>query len=166
MLGKRGLCPRCRAPIEVPDEAPEAYSGKQVGGPVEDAPVTPAANPPSSGVRDTRPCPACGESILRAAQKCRFCGEFLDGRRRSPTGGASGERPANHLVQAIFTALCCCVPFGIVSIVYATQVDSKWNQGDGEGARVASDKARFWSNLGIGLGLLAIAIQIVIGLAA
>ena len=29
-------------------------------------------------------------------------------------------RPDNYLVVAILTTICCCMPFGIVSIVYAS----------------------------------------------
>jgi len=31
----------------------------------------------------------------------------------------------NYLVQAILCTICCCLPFGIVAIVYAAQVNGK-----------------------------------------
>jgi TM2 domain-containing membrane protein YozV len=33
---------------------------------------------------DKKICPFCAESIQQAANKCRFCGEFLDERRDAP----------------------------------------------------------------------------------
>jgi hypothetical protein len=51
----------------------------------------------------------------------------------------------NHLVWAIVTTLLCCLPLGVVSIVYAAQVDGKRAAGDIAGAYAASDKARFWA---------------------
>ena len=35
--------------------------------------------------------------------------------------GQGGPRPniPNHLVKAIISTICCCIPFGIVAIVFA-----------------------------------------------
>jgi hypothetical protein len=52
--------------------------------------------------------------------------------------------PNNHLALAIITTVLCCLPPGIVSIVYATQVNSKWQAGDYEGAKRASKNAQLW----------------------
>ncbi len=51
----------------------------------------------------------------------------------------------NQMAWAILTTLFCCLPLGIVSIVYAAQVDGRRAAGDIEGARTASEKARFWA---------------------
>ncbi|MEZ6068959.1 MAG: CD225/dispanin family protein [Pirellulales bacterium] len=64
-----------------------------------------------------------------------------------------GEIP-NYLVQAILVTLCCCLPFGIVGIVYAAQVKPKVAAGDYAGAKSASDSAKMWCMIGFGLGLL------------
>lgn len=65
-----------------------------------------------------------------------------------PTGPhASKEFVPNNLVWAILSTLLCCLPLGIVSIVYATQVDGLRAAGDIVGARAAADKARFWAIL-------------------
>ncbi|MBI3831068.1 MAG: hypothetical protein HY291_16230 [Planctomycetes bacterium] len=37
--------------------------------------LAPAA---AAATGDTKPCPYCGEQIIKAAKKCRFCGEFLN----------------------------------------------------------------------------------------
>lgn len=63
-----------------------------------------------------------------------------------PPGPSYGhDYVPNNLVWAILTTLFCCLPLGIVSIVYATQVDGKRAAGDLAGAREAADKARFWA---------------------
>jgi hypothetical protein len=66
-------------------------------------------------------------------------------------GDWSGQPPPyqepipNNLVWAILSTLFCCLPLGIVSIVYAAQVSSKQALGDIAGARQASDNARKWA---------------------
>jgi len=70
-------------------------------------------------------------------------------------GMAPGEKPPNYLVPSILVTLCCCLILGIVAIVYAAQVDSKWNAGDFAGAYQASDNAKKWCWIAFGLGLLA-----------
>jgi hypothetical protein len=58
--------------------------------------------------------------------------------------GAPQGPPDNHLVPAILTTLFCCLPFGIVSIVKSSQVNSKWQVGDYQGAMLASEEAKTW----------------------
>ena len=70
-------------------------------------------------------------------------------RLRPAPGGygspATAARPPdNHLVAAILTTLFCCLPFGIVSIVKSSQVNSKWQAGDYQGAIEASEEAKTW----------------------
>src|SRR5881397_3328153 len=48
----------------------------------------------------------------------------------------------NYLVQAILVTLFCCIPFGIVSIVYAAQVNDKLMRWDYAGAVDSSQKAK------------------------
>jgi uncharacterized membrane protein YozB (DUF420 family) len=62
----------------------------------------------------------------------------------SPYGGqgAQGAPPPNYLVWAILTTILCCLPLGVVSIVFSTQVNSKWALGDVAGAQEASAKAK------------------------
>lgn len=60
-------------------------------------------------------------------------------------GAPAAPKPPNHLVWAILTTLFCCLPFGIVSIVFAAQVDSKYNSGDAAGALQASENAKKWA---------------------
>lgn len=64
---------------------------------------------------------------------------------------ATYERPApppmpdNHLVWAILSTIFCCLPFGVVSIVYATQVENLYLQGRYEEAVDKSNKAFKWA---------------------
>jgi uncharacterized membrane protein YozB (DUF420 family) len=51
----------------------------------------------------------------------------------------------NNLVWAILSTLLCCLPLGIVSIVYAAQVNGKLAAGDVTGAQESADKAKKWA---------------------
>jgi Interferon-induced transmembrane protein len=62
-------------------------------------------------------------------------------------------KPSNYLPWAIATTLLCCLPAGIVSIVFAAQVDGKWNAGDYAGAQASSQKARTWAIVSAVIGL-------------
>lgn len=65
------------------------------------------------------------------------------------------EKPQNYLWLAIGTTLLCCLPCGIVSIVFASKVDSAWNQGNYAGAKEYSDKAKMWGLISAGIGVVA-----------
>ncbi len=68
----------------------------------------------------------------------------------------------NYLVQAILVTIFCCLPVGVVSIVYAAQVNGKAAAGDIEGARRDSKSAKTWAWVSFGLGLAAIGIYLLI----
>ena len=64
-------------------------------------------------------------------------------------------KPDNCLVWAILSTLCCCLPFGIVAIVYAAQVDGKYAAGDYQGAVDSANKAKTWCWVSFGIGIVA-----------
>lgn len=61
--------------------------------------------------------------------------------------------PPNYLVFAILTTIFCCQILGIVSIVFAAQVNSKWASGDFDGALNASKNAKLWAWIAFGSGI-------------
>ena len=73
-----------------------------------------------------------------------------------------GSPPPNNLVWAILVTLFCCLPFGIVSIVYAAQVNGKWQAGDAAGAQESSRKARQWAMYGAITGVVVGIIYIIV----
>ena len=127
-------------------------------------------------------CPNCGTESDENAKFCRNCGKALPsaGKRVTPSNvdsfdatradaeqrGDARAAPAgpaaphgtvphvpNYLVQAILVTIFCCLPFGIVSIVYAAQVNGKVVAGDIAGAREASQKAKTWAWIAFGVAL-------------
>ena len=74
-------------------------------------------------------------------------------------GYGAGQPPNNYLVWAILTTIFCCLPLGVVSIVFSSEVNSKWAMGDAQGALKASNNAR---NFAIASAVAWIAIFVVI----
>ena len=72
----------------------------------------------------------------------------------SAAGPAAGAKIPNYLVQAILVTLCCCLPGGIVAIVYAAQVNSKQTAADIAGAQESSNKAKMWCWISFGVGIV------------
>ena len=60
----------------------------------------------------------------------------------------------NYLVQSILVTLCCCLPFGIVAIIYASKVSNLVAQGNIAGAQEASRLAKMWCWIGFGIGIV------------
>src|SRR3982751_4701399 len=71
-----------------------------------------------------------------------------------PAAGTPTSVP-NYLVLAIIS-LFCCLPLGIVAVIFAAQVNGKVAAGDTAGALDASKKAKMFSYISIGLGLAGI----------
>ncbi len=79
--------------------------------------------------------------------------------------GAYMENIPNYLVPAILSTILCCVPAGIVSIIYAVQVNNKKQVGDLAGAAEASSKAQTWFWVSFGLGLIVIILNVIVAIA-
>jgi hypothetical protein len=71
---------------------------------------------------------------------------------RYPTAGVPAASINTFLLPAILVTFCC-IPFGIPAIVYAAQVKSKLNAGDTAGAMQASQKAKRWCLIALGVGV-------------
>lgn len=61
--------------------------------------------------------------------------------------------PKTWLVESILVTIFCCLPFGVVGIVKASNVEAIWRRGDIVGAEAASQSAGFWTKLGFWIGL-------------
>ncbi len=81
-------------------------------------------------------------------------------------GPPPGPKPNNYLGWAIAATLLCCLPSGVVSIVYAAQVDGKWSRGDWAGAMQSAKNARTWAIVSAVLGIVATIIYVFAVLAA
>lgn len=74
--------------------------------------------------------------------------------------------PDNHLVKAILTTIFCCLPLGVVAIVFAAQVNSTAASGNLEEAYRLSEKANTWGNASLIVGLVVAIIGAILQFAA
>lgn len=75
-----------------------------------------------------------------------------------PGGAATGERIDTWLWQSIVATLLCCLPLGVVGIVFAAQAQSAINVGNLDEARAKASTARTMTLIAVGLGLAGILI--------
>jgi hypothetical protein len=69
-----------------------------------------------------------------------------------PPSSGTHDKVPNYLIPAIISAICC-LPLGIVAIIFAAQVNGKVATGDMAGALNSSKKAKMFSYIAIGLGI-------------
>ena len=68
--------------------------------------------------------------------------------------------PNSNLVWGILTTLFCCLPFGIVSIVFAAKVDGLYASGQYALAQDAADSAKKWAIVSAAVG---VAVGVIVG---
>ncbi|NUR84186.1 MAG: CD225/dispanin family protein [Nonomuraea sp.] len=68
--------------------------------------------------------------------------------------------------MAIISTVLCCLPLGVVSIVFSSQVNTKWAAGDYQGAIDSSEKAKKWwiASMITGGVLIVLYLILVVGL--
>lgn len=71
-------------------------------------------------------------------------------------------KPDSYLVWGILTTIFCCMPFGVVSIVYAEKVDSFWHSGFYQEAYRASRTARNWALAAAITGVVPIVLYLLV----
>ena len=67
----------------------------------------------------------------------------------------------NHLVGAILVTVCCCMPLGVVSILYAAKVNGLLAAGKLKDAQDASKNASTWMWVAFGIGIVSNLIWII-----
>lgn len=69
--------------------------------------------------------------------------------------------PKSWLVESVLVTLFCCLPFGIVGIIYSILISSHYNSGNYEAAEEASRNAGKWTKIGFWIGFSAISLYFI-----
>ena len=131
------ICPACQGPIvlgadvwncgscSTPHHAPcHEQAGSCMA---EDCPAAEAPPPGAGG--ETKACPYCGETVLKAAKKCKHCREILSpalraARERQVKGG-DPKIGRDALIYGIVGLLICQPIFGPIAIVKGVESRKK-----------------------------------------
>ncbi|MCT7658068.1 CD225/dispanin family protein [Mycobacterium deserti] len=83
----------------------------------------------------------------------------------APQGSYPTQQPDSNLVWGILCAVLCCLPLGIVSIVYAAKVSGLWTAGQYAEAQAAADNAKKYAIWGAVAGVVVGIIYAIIAVA-
>lgn len=102
---------------------------------------------PSSEIRETsRHNPPRASTVIREISRQQGTGP--DTGQQQQYAQAPHQQPSvcppSYLALAILSTLLCCLPFGIVAIVFAAKVSGLWRQGRYDEAQSASNTAKNW----------------------
>ena len=84
----------------------------------------------------------------------------------------NGQKPeinyVPYLVLSIISTVCCCLPFGIVGIVFSVKINSAMNAGNYEEAAQNAKMAKIWTIVsfvvGLVVGILYFMFGIIVGI--
>ncbi len=170
------FCPYCGAEQTAAEATGEVYmqqepAGKPEAGTQDSAPVQQG---PDTQSQDTSGTKAQGSSDYGSGYQY---GNYQNGNQNNYQNGSvyqnnyqnagyqtgpsyqqdQGE-PVNwvpYLVLSIISTICCCIPFGIVAIVFSAKINSAVTMGNMEEARKAAKTARIWIIAAFVLGIVA-----------
>lgn len=70
--------------------------------------------------------------------------------------------PKTWLVESILATILCCLPLGIVGIINASKVESKFYAGDIQGSLKASEDAKKWTKIALICGVVVYVVYILL----
>lgn len=93
-------------------------------------------------------CPTCGKELPPNAAQCPWCA--------GQGAAAPSARPSDNgpLIRAILVTLCCCLPCGVVGIVYACKAEGCAKAGDWAGMAQMRQRSKTWTLVGFIGGLI------------
>ncbi|MDR2841274.1 MAG: CD225/dispanin family protein [Paludibacter sp.] len=96
-------------------------------------------------------CQNCGAEVADEAVVCVKCGCAVNGAKATD----ASKPPKTWLVQSILATIFCCLPLGIVGIINASKVESKFYAGEVDEANRLSAQAAKWTKWGFWIGLIS-----------
>lgn len=125
-------------------------------------------------------CPYCRTENAEQETRCSRCGSSLE---PIPASAPIPRQPLtqanvldmvdttvrtidvpSYLLQSILVTIFCCMPLGIVAIVFAAQVGGHLSNRNYTAAAIASQKARTWCWVSFCVGIIPVGLSLLFGL--
>ncbi len=185
LVGKKAKCPGCGAVVPIPmavvdaeevDNEPPPLPSKLKASPKKPTQVEDEYDDPFDDLGDDeaeasagrsekrKPCPMCGEMILAAAAKCRFCGEIFDSRVKQSAGrrrGGAAEYAGfwTRFVAAFVDGIVVFFIAGVIGFIAGIIIGGAMAAGGGNVANAQNTLRLFGNIIGILVGWLYSALQ-------
>ncbi len=85
----------------------------------------------------------------------------------SPATGLPIKVPNNLVLAIVATVVSfftCCLPHGLVSLIFALQVDKKAAAGDLPGAETSAKQAKTWAWISLAVAIVWFALSMIFGI--
>lgn len=105
-------------------------------------------------------CRECNAPISSEAPSCPHCGApaLKQSQEPAPAPSCGPCRtpelpPKTWLLESILATIFCCLPLGVVGIIYASKIESAWYAGNRELALSSARSAKSWTIAAFWVGL-------------
>ncbi|TSP36124.1 Interferon-induced transmembrane protein 2 [Bagarius yarrelli] len=82
--------------------------------------------------------------------------------KRNMAGNTGGTNAPTYLFWSIFNTLCCCLPIGIIAIVFSCRTDTANTVGDSTRANAHSSVAKKLNIAAMVIGIIFVVIYIIL----
>ena len=98
-----------------------------------------------------------GQQTQNYGQQTQNYGQQYQGYYQQDNFNGMNQKPVNwvpYLVLSIISTLCCCLPFGVVGIVFSAKINSSMTAGNLEEAQNNAKMAKIWIIVSFAIGIL------------
>ena len=103
-------------------------------------------------------CRKCGNAVADGVQFCPKCGNNMG---NVMPGMVPEQKVDTWLIPSILATLFCCLPFGIVAIIYAVGANTEVSNRNYALANEKAAKAKMWFWLSFIFGLIGTVLYII-----